>query len=196
MDDACAGGHHAEAVERLLAPAQELVALAVAFELAGDVEQEGGVGAELVDLHGVVDHEVDGLLRVDARRVAAQRGHRVAHRGEVDDGGHTGEVLEQHARGAEGDLLGRRRLRLPRPDGLDLLACDGRAVLAAQEVLEEDAEGEGQPRQVAAERVGGSVEPVDGVGGAAGLEARARAEAVHRLDGCGHIGAPFRATPW
>ena len=37
--------------------------------------------------------------------VAAEVGHRVAHRGEVDDRGHAGEVLHDHARGREGDLL-------------------------------------------------------------------------------------------
>ena len=55
------GGHDAQAVELALSPAQQLVALAVALELALRVDGEGDVGAELVDLHRVVDHEVDGL---------------------------------------------------------------------------------------------------------------------------------------
>ena len=163
MHDAGAGRDHAEALEGLLAPAQELVALAIALELARDVEQEGGVGAVLVDLHGVVDHEVDGLLRVDPRGVAAEIGHRVAHRGEVDDGGDAGEVLEQHARGAEGDLVSGRGLRLPGAERADRVGADGGAVLAAQQVFEQDAQREGQPREIAAERLGGAVEPVDRV---------------------------------
>src|SRR5690348_17805024 len=36
--------------------------------------------------------------RVDLRRVAAEVGHRVPHRREVDDGRHAGQVLEQDAR--------------------------------------------------------------------------------------------------
>ena len=52
----------------------------------------------------MVDDEVDRHQRVDALRVAAERLHRVAHRGEVDHRRHAGEVLHQHARRAEGDL--------------------------------------------------------------------------------------------
>jgi hypothetical protein len=48
----------------------------------------------------VVDHQLDRHQRVDLVRVAAELAHRVAHRGEVDDGGHAGEVLHQHARRA------------------------------------------------------------------------------------------------
>ena len=42
-----------------------------------------------------------GLIRVGS---PPMRRHRVAHRGEVDDRGHAGEVLQQHARRHEGDL--------------------------------------------------------------------------------------------
>jgi hypothetical protein len=47
----------------------------------------------------VVDHEVDRRQRVDLLRIAAQLDHRFAHGGEVDHGGHAGEVLHQHAAG-------------------------------------------------------------------------------------------------
>ena len=59
MDDAGARRHDAEVVEGLLAPAQELVALAVALEFDLDVPREGVSRAEVVDLHRVVDDEVD-----------------------------------------------------------------------------------------------------------------------------------------
>ena len=94
VDDAGARRDDAEVGERLLRPAEERVALAVALVLAVDVDQERGIGAELVDLHAVVDDEVDRDERVDPPRVAAHLGHRVAHRGEVDDARHAGEVLE------------------------------------------------------------------------------------------------------
>jgi hypothetical protein len=44
-------------------------------------------------MHRVVDDEVDRAQRVDLLRVAAQRRHRLAHRGEVDHRRHAGEVL-------------------------------------------------------------------------------------------------------
>jgi hypothetical protein len=55
-------------------------------------------------MHRVVDHELGRDQRVDARRVAAELRHRVAHRREVDDGGHAGEVLHDDARRRERDL--------------------------------------------------------------------------------------------
>ena len=76
------------------------VALLVALELALGVDAERVARAEGVDLHRVVDDQLGRHQRVDLRRVAAQLGHRVAHRGEVDDRGHAGEVLHHHARRA------------------------------------------------------------------------------------------------
>ena len=85
VDDPGAGRHDLEVGERALAPAQERVALAVALELELDVAAERELRRELVDLHRVVDHELGRDQRVDPRRVAAEVGHRVAHRREVDD---------------------------------------------------------------------------------------------------------------
>jgi hypothetical protein len=97
--DAGAGRHDAEIVERALAPLEEHVALHVALVLAVHVHLEGARVAELVDHHRVVDDQVHGVERVDLLRIAAQRLDPVAHRGEVDHGGHAGEILHQHARG-------------------------------------------------------------------------------------------------
>ena len=80
-------------------------------------------------------------------RVAAERLHRVAHGGEVDDGRHAGEVLHQHARRAEGDLvLGLALVVEPGGDRLDVVLGDGAAVLVAQQVLEQHLHRERQPR--------------------------------------------------
>ena len=113
MHDASVGRHDREAFERALTPAQERVALLVALKLALGVDPEGVARAESVDLHGVVDHQLGGHERVDLGGVAAHRGHRVAHRGEVDHGGHTREVLHQDTRRGEGDLLGGLGLGVP-----------------------------------------------------------------------------------
>ena len=80
--------------------------------------------------------------RVDLRRVAAEVGDRLAHRGEVDDAGHAGEVLHHDAGGRELDLgvgLGRG---IPRSERLDLRLRDVRAVLGAEQVLEQHLEAE------------------------------------------------------
>ena len=148
-----------EALERRLAPAQELVALLVALVLALGVDAQGVARAEGVDLHRVVDHQLGRHQRVDLRRVAAELGHRVAHRGEVDDRGHAGEVLHDDAAGRERDLLGRLGVVVPGRERLDVLLADGDAVLGAQQVLEQDLQRERQPGDV--ELLLERVQPID-----------------------------------
>ncbi len=120
VDDPGARRDDLEVVEGALTPAQEGVALAVPLELELGVAEDREPRRELVHLHGVVDHELDGEERVDLPRIAAEVVHRVSHRGEVDDGRHAREVLQQHAAGRERDLLRRLRRRHPAGDGLDV----------------------------------------------------------------------------
>ena len=104
VDDAGARRDDLEVVERGLAPAQELVALAVALVLDLDVALQGVVTAEQVGDDGVVDDHLGGRERVDLVRVAAERGDRLAHGRQVDDAGDAGEVLHDHAGRRELDL--------------------------------------------------------------------------------------------
>ena len=154
VDDARPGRHDLEVAEALLAPAEEGVALAVALELELDVAREGAARAEDVDLHRVVDHELDRDQRVDLLRVAAEVGHRVPHRREVDDGRDAGEVLEQDARRREGDLAARLVRRHPPRDRFDVVR-----VAVPEHVLEQDPERVREPRDVPA--LLQRVQPVD-----------------------------------
>ena len=79
------------------------------------------------------------------RRVAAEVDDGLAHRGEVDDGGHAGEVLHDDAGGGELDLGVGLGVGLPVGQRLDLGGRDVRAVLGAQQVLEQDLQAERQP---------------------------------------------------
>ena len=98
---------------------------------------------ERVHLHGVVDDEVRRQLRVDPRGIATEVAHRVAHRGEVDDGRHAREILVEDARGREAQLAGRLVGRHPAGDCLDV------GIRArAQRVLEQDPQRERQPLDV------------------------------------------------
>src|SRR5262249_21647517 len=103
--DAGAGRHDTEVLEPVLAPAENNVALLVALELLFGVDEKRRLGSVFVDLHGVVDDEIDRLQRVDLLRAAAERFDRIAHRGEIDDGWDTSEVLQEYAARAEGDLF-------------------------------------------------------------------------------------------
>ena len=144
MHNPCVGRHDLERVERLLAPAQEAVALLVALELALGVDLEGVARGEGVDLDGVVDHELGGHERLDREGIAAERRHRVAHRREVDHGGDPREVLHQHPCRGEGDLLARLRMGIPTRERLDVRARHRSVALGAQQVLEQDLQREGE----------------------------------------------------
>ncbi len=137
VHDARRGRHHAELVERALPPLEELVALAVALELELAVDGDRHARAERVDLHGVVDHEVAWHKRVHLARVAAERLHRAAHRGKVDNARHASEVLQHHAAGHEGDLLLAWVARVVVGDRLHVIRGDHVAVKVAQARLEQ-----------------------------------------------------------
>ena len=181
VHDAGARRDDLELVEGALAPAQELVALLVALVLEVDVALEGVGAAEHVDDHRVVDDQLGGGERVDLRRVAAELGDGLAHGGEVDDAGDAGEVLHDHPGRGELDLGVRLGGRVPAGQRADVVRGDVRAVLGAQQVLQQHLEAERQP-----------VGPLDGgqpedlVLGSAGLDGSLRSEAV----GAGHDGGP------
>ena len=148
VDDAGRRRHHAEVVEGLLAPAQELVALAVALELDLGVLPSASGEPNDVHLHRVVHHQVDRHQRVDPLGVAAQPLHRRAHRGEVDDGGHAGEVLEDHAGRHEGQLdVLRRPRRSRRRRFVDVVRGHELAVDVAEHRLEQHLDRERKARR-------------------------------------------------
>ena len=181
MDDAGVRRDDLEVVERLLAPAQEGVALAVPPVVLLDVLRQSRPARERVDLHRVVDHELRGQQRVDARRVAAEVAHRDAYGGEIDDRRHPREVLEQHARGRERDLRSRLGLRVPAGDRLDLVDAGPPVRLGAEHVLEQDPQRVRQPEDVVLRLEG--FEPDDLVALGPDAQRRAGSEAVR---GGGH----------
>ena len=160
MHDAHARRHDAEGPEGALGPAQQLVALGVALVLAVDVAAVRGVAAEGIDLHRVVDDEVAGHERVDSLGVDARARDRRAHRGEVDDGGHTREVLQHDAgrrernRGAGGGLG-------PARERLDVGLLHVQAAGRPKQALEQDPDGVGEGRDVRDPELCEAVEPVD-----------------------------------
>ena len=98
------GGTTLNWLNAVLAPAQELEPLAVAAELQLDVPVEGVRAAEDVGDHRVVDDQLGRDQRVDLPRVTAQVPHGLAHGGQVHDGRHAGQVLQEHPGRGELDL--------------------------------------------------------------------------------------------
>jgi hypothetical protein len=140
VHDAGVRRDHAKVPKRGLSPAKELVALAVAIEFLFSVDQEGGIGAIFIHLNRVIDHQVHWLERIDTFRCAAEPDDRVAHGGEVDDGGDAGEVLEQHPAGAERDLVLGLSAHLPPRERFNVGGLYECVVLVAQQVLEQNAQ--------------------------------------------------------
>ncbi len=173
VHDAGARRHDLELVERGLAPAQELVALAVALVFEIHVALERVRAAEHVGDDGVVDHQFGRGERVDLVRVAAKFGDGLAHGGQVDNAGHAGEVLHDDAAGRELDLGRWLGVRIPAGQGTDVVGSDIEAVLGAQQVFQQDLQAVGQVR--------GAVHRVQSehlVGGVANGERAAGTEAV------------------
>ena len=202
--DARAGRHQTEVPEGALGPTQELVSLEVARILDRDVGVVRRGSARPLGDHRVVDDQLDGDEGVDLGGVAAQAGERVAHRGQVDHGRDAGEVLHQDALGREGDLVRRCARTLPVPFGVgtparhrhDVVGRDVRAVLVAQQVLEEDLDGVGEPIDVVPLGQHGRLDVEDLVGAVANCKIGAGAEGVGVRCRGGGVRAHLPILPW
>ncbi|MNX95690.1 hypothetical protein D3C86_1279730 [compost metagenome] len=145
VTDACAGRNHAEILERLLAPLQEAVTLAVALIFQFNVAGKGARRAEFIDDNRVVNDEIDGNQRIDLFRIAAKSLDTVTHGGKINHGGNTGEVLHENAGGAVGDFgFGQALVTKPFGHRKDMFLGDGLAVLETQQVFQKNLHGIGQ----------------------------------------------------
>ncbi len=111
------GRHDFECFERLLAPLEKLVALAVALELHFEVQLHGLGVPEEIHLHGMIDHEIDGHEWLDNSRVLLQARDDRPHRGEIDQQRHAREILQDDASDDERDFLLGGRFRVPIGEG-------------------------------------------------------------------------------
>ena len=127
----------AEIVERSLAPFQEPVPLAVAAIFEIDIGLEGLAVAERIDDDRMIDDKIDRHQRIDLLRIAAKIRHGVAHRGQIDDGGHAGEILHQDPGRTKRDLAFVLALvGEPCGDAFDVFLGDRAAILEAKQILE------------------------------------------------------------
>ena len=146
VDDADAGRDDAKTVERLHAPFEELVARQVARELDLHVALQGVAAARVIDLHGVIDDQIDRHERFDHFRVLAERGDRGAHGRQIDQERHAGEVLQDDARDHERHFPAALRGRLPVGERAHVVLGDALPVVIAQHGFEHDPNADRQPR--------------------------------------------------
>ena len=106
MDYADTRRHHLERVERLHAPLEKLVTLAVAPEIHLEIALQCVRRTGEVHLHGMIHHQIHRHERFDDFRVLSHARHGGTHRRQVHQQGNTGEVLQYDARHDERNLLG------------------------------------------------------------------------------------------
>jgi hypothetical protein len=117
----------------------------------------------------VVDDQFRRDEGIDALGVATQSLDGVAHGAQIDDGGDAGEVLHEDAGRHVSNFAIGLGFGVPVGKELDVAGGDANAIFAAEQVLDQYLEAEGQAAQVKAAR-GERGEAVDGVTPVAGGE--------------------------
>jgi len=144
MDNTGAWWHNTEVVEGLGAPLKELEALLVTLKFHLLVELGGIERSGLVDLDGMINNKIDGAERVNLLGVATNASHAVSHGSQIDDGGHTSEVLEDDTSGAERYLSLNLGGLGPVEDGLNIGLLHLVLVAVTDGGLEENSDGVGE----------------------------------------------------
>ena len=189
--DAHARGHDPEAVEGLLGPAQQLVALDVAVVLDVDVlvvRRAVPEASAMTEWSTTISTGTRGLILAGSPP-SSDSASRMAARSTTP--GYSGQVLHEDPFRGQGDFGGigsahTVALRIDAPGGhrLDVGCGDGQAVLVAQQVLQDDLDGVRQAGHV--EAVGEGPDPEDLVGGVADRQVATGTEGVGGGGGVGH----------
>src|SRR5437016_5839554 len=87
MHDADSRRNELESLESLLPPLEKLVTLAITLELHVQIEFQRARRTEEIDLHRVINNQIDRHERFDDLRVASESLHSAAHRCEVEISG-------------------------------------------------------------------------------------------------------------
>src|SRR6266700_1012531 len=113
VDDAGVRGYDSQISETGLAPSEKRIAFFIPLEFEKCVHVERLACAEFIDLNRMVDHEFHRLKRIDQGGITTKLLHGVAHGGEIDHAGYSGEILQKDAAGRERDFFFRLRLAVP-----------------------------------------------------------------------------------
>ena len=135
-----------EGIESLHSPFQKLIARAVALEFDLHVLPQRIRRARDVNLHRVVDDQINRNQRLDNLRVLAQARHGRTHRGQIDQQRHAREILQDDAGDDEWNFGRAFGVRLPIGQSAHVVFLDLLAVKVAQHRFEHDANADGQLR--------------------------------------------------
>ena len=150
MANAGAGGDRLEIVERLGTPFQKVIAFGIALIFDFDILLRRLGMAEFVNHDAMVDDQMDWDKRINLRRVRLQRGHRIAHRGQIDHAWHAGKILQQYAGRAILNFAVRLCVFLPIDQRLHILHRHGKAaIFKTEQIFEQYLHRKRQPRHIA-----------------------------------------------
>ena len=141
VHDAKTRRYHAKGVKRLHAPLHELVALVVALKLQLHVQVKRVLFTVVVDHDGVVHHQINWHQWLNELWVFTQLNGHTAHGGQVSEQGHTGKVLQHHARHHKRNFLRPAGIGLPVGQLGNVLGSHALAVAVAQHRFKHDAQG-------------------------------------------------------
>ncbi len=148
VNDADAWRDDFKSVEGLFAPLEELVALAIAVEFEVEIffQRVGSTG--VIDLYRMIYHKIDGDKGFDHFCVAAHAIDGGAHRSEVNEKWHAGEILKHDASDDEGDFVITGSLGVVVGEVGDVFGRDFKPVVVAKEGFENDPNGNWQAREI------------------------------------------------
>ena len=135
VHDASTWWHNAEFVECRLAPAKELVALAVTFVFKPDVQCKCFISSEVIGDDTVIDDKFSRGQRVNARWVSPKVFHCLAHGGKVNHTRHTSEVLHDHPCRRELNLISGFTSGIPVAQAANVIGGDVGTIFGTQQVL-------------------------------------------------------------
>jgi len=105
MDDSGVRRHHTKIAECGLSPAEQDIAFPVALKLQKRICLKRALRAILVDLHGVIDHQIGRQQWIGAIGVGTLFRKRIAHSRQIDHRRNTGKILQQDARRHKADFF-------------------------------------------------------------------------------------------
>ena len=148
VTNAGARRHDPEIIESLLTPAQKLIALKVALHLQFHVQVKGVVGTEVINHHRMVYDQIDRRKRVDLLRIAAAVCHGIAHRCQIHNRRHAGEILHQHTSRTEGDVRVLGAVTSLLDHCTNVVGGDTAPVFETQQIFDQHPNAEWQARQL------------------------------------------------
>ena len=144
MDDACARWHDLEFFKGALTPAQELVALKVAFIFQINVQLFSILATKEIHDDRVVDDQFRWCQWLDLAGVSSELCNSFAHGCKVNNHWNTSEVLHHHTCRSELDFFAWLGSWIPVAKGCDGFFGDVGAIFGAQEVLKKHLVREGK----------------------------------------------------